>query len=72
MVIIMGEKKIINDKELKETIDKLLSDTGVLLQIVSKLQDIRYLYLTDAPIDIEKLVELNELDDKLQMIEIFG
>lgn len=69
----MGEKKIIADKELKETIDKLLSDVGILLQIVSKLQDTRYLYLTDAAIDTEKYVsEVDELEDKLQMIEIFG
>ena len=69
----MDEKKVIIDKELKETIDKLLADTGVLLQIVSKLQDVRYLYLTDAVIDTEKIVsEVNELEDKLQMIEIFG
>lgn len=69
----MGEKKINADKELKETIDKLLSDAGLLLQIVSKLQDTRYLYLTDAAIDTEKLVsEVYELEDKLQMIEIFG
>lgn len=73
MVHIMGEKKIIADKELKETIDKLLSDAGILLQIVSKLQNVRYLYLTDAAIDTEKLVsEVDELEDKLQMIEIFG
>lgn len=73
MVLIMNEKKIIADKELKETIDKLLSDAGILLQIVSKLQDTRYLYLTDAAIDTEKLVsEVDELEDKLQMIEIFG
>lgn len=69
----MGEKKLIADKELKETIDKLLADTGVLLQIVSKLQDVRYLYLTDAIIDTEKIVsEVDELEEKLQMIEIFG
>lgn len=69
----MGEKKIIADKELKETIDKLLSDAGVLLQIVSKMQNVRYLYLTDALIDVEKIVsEIEELEDKLQMIEIFG
>lgn len=67
----MGEKKLIVDKELKETIDKLLSDAGVLLQIVSKLQDVRYLYLTDAVIDTEKLIsEEKELEDKLQMVEI--
>lgn len=73
MVLIMGEKKIIADKELKEAIDKLLSDAGVLLQIISKLQDVRYLYLTDAVIDTEKIVsEVDELEDKLQMIEIFG
>lgn len=65
----MNEK----DKELKEAIDKLLSDAGVLLQIVSKLQDLRYLYLTNAVVDTEKFIsELDELDDKLQMIEIFG
>ena len=69
----MDEKKVIRDKELKETIDKLLADTGVLLQIVSKLQDVRYLYLTDAIIDTEKIVsEVDELEEKLQMIEIFG
>lgn len=68
----MDEKKIIADKELKENIDRLLSDAGVLLQIVSKLQDTRYLYLTDAAIDIEKLVsEVEELENKLQMIKIF-
>ena len=73
MVLITDEKKTINDKELKETIDKLLSDVGVLLQIVSKLQDTRYLYLTDTPIDIEKLVsEVDKLEDELQMVEIFG
>lgn len=61
------------DKELKETIDKLLSDAGVLLQIISKLEDVRYLYLTDELIDIEKLVDdLDRLEDKFQMIEIFG
>ena len=69
----MGEKKLIADKELKETIDKLLSDSGILLQIVSKLQDVRYLYLTDDVIDTEKIVsEVHELEEKLQMIEIFG
>lgn len=69
----MDEKKIIADKELKEVIDKLLSDVGILLQIVSKMQDVRYLYLTDALIDVEKFdSEIDELQDKLQMIEIFG
>ena len=69
----MGEKKLIADKELKESIDKLLSDAGVLLQIVSKLQDVRCLYLTYAVIDTEKIVaEVDELEEKLQMIEIFG
>lgn len=68
----MDEKKIIADKELKENIDRLLSDVGVLLQIISKLQDTRYLYLTDAAIDAEKLCsEVDELENKLQMIEIF-
>lgn len=66
----MDEKR---DKEVKETIDKLLSDAGVLLQIVSKLQDLRYLYLTNAVIDTEKFdSELDELDNKLQIIEIIG
>lgn len=69
----MDEKKLIADKELKETIDKLLSDTGVLLQIVAKLQDARYLYLTDESIDLEKFEnDLDSLNDKLQMIEILG
>lgn len=73
MVLIMNEKKKINDKGLKETIEGLLSDIGVLLQIVSKLQDTRYLYLINAEIDTEKLYsELEKLDDKLQMIEILG
>lgn len=70
MARIMDEKK---DKEIKEAIDKLLSDTGILLQIVSKLQDLRYLYLTNGVIDTEKFEsELDELDDKLQIIEILG
>ena len=69
----MDEKKLKADKEIKESIDKLLSDAGILLQIVSKLQDVRYLYLTDAVIDTEKIVaEVDELEEKLQIIEIFG
>lgn len=69
----MAEEKLIVDKELKETIVKLLSDVDILLQIISKLQDVRYLYLTDEIIDIEKLVyDLDALNDKFQMIEILG
>ncbi len=69
----MDEQKLIRDTELKETIDKLLADAGVLLQIVSKLQDVRYLYLTNAVIDEEKLVsEVDELENKLQVIEYIG
>lgn len=70
MVRIMDEKR---DKELKETIDKLLSDAGILLQIVSKLQDLRYIYLTNGAFNPEKFIsELDELDNKLQKIEILG
>lgn len=73
MVHIMDERKVINDKDLKEAIDKLLSDAGVLLQIVSNLQDVRYLYLTNAAFDIDEFISKEEeLEEKLQMIEIFG
>jgi hypothetical protein len=67
------DKKLINDKELKDVSDKLLSDIDVLLQIVSNLQRVRFLYLTNATIDCEKIVsEMDKLEDKLQMIKIFG
>lgn len=70
----MDNEKKIADKELKETIDKLLSDVGVLLNIVSKLNDMRYDHLTSSSsIDTSKYeVDLDELNDKLQMIEILG
>lgn len=70
----MDNEKKIADKELKETIDKLLSDVGVLLNIVSKLNDMRYDHLTSSsPIDTSKYEsDLDELNEKLQMIELFG
>lgn len=67
----MDEKRVIIDKDLKETIVKLLSDAEVLLQIVSNLQDVRYLYLTNAEFDLDKFISKEEeLENKLQMIDI--
>lgn len=59
----MDNQRMVNDEELRESINYLLDDAKILLQMVSHLQDVRYKRLTSIEVstndhDFDKLDEL--------------